>query len=231
MKKILVAIVLSVTILAGFAQNVQLHYDLGKARNGIDRDKGFFTSTIEMYRPDQHGSFFFFSDMDFNGNKGVSRAYMEFARNISIGKFPLQARVEYNGGLVLSDTTRGNSIATAWLFGVNYPFKIGSKSFGTYLVYKHIANNTQGPDFQWTLNWNIPIHKAKFSFNGFLDIWSTDKQSDGKKLILLTEPQLWFNTGHYASLGSELEISRNFYPWMDGFRAFPTLALKITFNK
>lgn len=213
------------------AQNIQLHYDFGKARNGKDRDPGFFTSTVEMFHADKQGSTFFFIDMDYNGYQGISRGYMEIARNISFWKFPLQARIEYNGGVLLSDTTKGLSIPNAWLFGINYPVKIGAGSLGTYLVYKHIARNSNGPDFQWTFNWNYPFIKGKISFNGFFDVWSTDKTGGGKKMVILTEPQLWYNTGHYISFGSELELSRNFYSWMNGFHAFPTLGVKLTFQK
>lgn len=38
------------------AQNIQLHYDLG--RKGI-------TSTVEMFKPDKGGSTFFFVDLDY----------------------------------------------------------------------------------------------------------------------------------------------------------------------
>lgn len=228
--RFLITILLFVS-LSGFNQNLQLHYDLGKARNGTDRDRGFFTSTVEMFRTDGYGSTFFFIDLDYNGDKGISRGYMEMARNIGYGKFPLQARVEYNGGLLLSDTAKGASIPNAWLFGVNYPVKIGAASLGTYLVYKHIAHNINGPDFQWTINWNYPILKGKFTFNGFFDIWSTDKTGNGKKLVILSEPQLWYNIKPYISIGSEVEVSRNFYFWMPGLRAFPTVALKATFRK
>lgn len=231
MKKFILLSGFAFLVVIGHPQNIQLHYDLGKARNGIDRERGFFTSTIEMFRPDPFGSTFFFTDMDYNGYRGVSRAYMEIARNISIGNFLLQPRIEYNGGLVLLDTLKGNSITNAWLFGLNCPLRIGKGNFGTYLVYKYIPGNTYGPDFQWTLNWNYPLWNGKASLNGFFDIWSTDKTVKGKKVILLTEPQLWIKTWKQIYLGSEVEISNAFYPTMQGFRAFPTLAAKVIFLK
>lgn len=87
------------------AQNLQLHYDFGK-------DRGYLTSTLEMFRPDKLGSTFFFVDMnyDVNGQKGVNLAYWEIAREFNISKTPLAAHIEYNGGLFsykVSDNTYG----------------------------------------------------------------------------------------------------------------------------
>ena len=41
------------------AQNLQIHYDLSQ-------DRSYFTSTLEMYRPDERGATFWFVDFDYN---------------------------------------------------------------------------------------------------------------------------------------------------------------------
>lgn len=53
------------------AQNIQLHYDLG--RNSL-------TSTVEMFRPDDWGSTFFFVDFDYHWK--ASGAYWEISREL-----------------------------------------------------------------------------------------------------------------------------------------------------
>jgi hypothetical protein len=65
------------------AQNLQVHYDLGK-------DRKFVTTTLEMFKPDKWGSTFFFVDFDYNSNdvEGVSLAYMEIARAIKFWDSP-----------------------------------------------------------------------------------------------------------------------------------------------
>src|SRR5665648_1111147 len=67
MKKILILFVLFIAASALKAQNVQLHYDIGK-------DRKYLTSTVEMFKPDKWGSTFFFIDMDYGsgGAQGVS---------------------------------------------------------------------------------------------------------------------------------------------------------------
>jgi len=206
------------------AQNIQLHYDLGKARNGIDREPGFLTSTVELFRPDSSGSTFLFVDMDYNGNHGVSRGYLELARNISFHGSPVQLRMEYNGGLLLSDTTRGISIGNAWLIGPNLPFRVQNVRFNTYLTYKYFPRDSH--QVQWTLGWNYRSPRNVVLLSGFLDLWTADDPGNGRKLVLLSEPQLWLHVWSAFYLGSELEISRNFYPWMQGMRFFPTLGIK-----
>ena len=57
------------------AQNIQVLYD-------TERD--CVTSTVEMFRPDNYGSTFFFVDMDYNS--GVSGAYWEIARELCFWK-------------------------------------------------------------------------------------------------------------------------------------------------
>ena len=54
----------------------------------------------------------------------------------------------------------------------------------------------------------------------------------GKKAVIITEPQFWYNVTPYFSLGSEVEISSNFYTIDGKDKAFvnPTIAAKWTFN-
>ena len=58
------------------AQNLQLHYDFWKGRQ-------YLTSTVEMFKPDKHGSTFFFVDMDYDlSDAKVKLAYWEIARDL-----------------------------------------------------------------------------------------------------------------------------------------------------
>ena len=62
MKRIVKLCLAATLLLTGFsfgsaAQNLQLHYDLGR---------GCATTTAEMFRPDAAGSTFFFIDLDYS---------------------------------------------------------------------------------------------------------------------------------------------------------------------
>ncbi|HQB79593.1 MAG TPA: DUF5020 family protein, partial [Tenuifilaceae bacterium] len=76
LKKFTLVALLAIAALAVNAQNLQLHYDFGE-------DREFFTTTLEMFKPDQYGSTFFFVDMDYSADKGgVGLAYWEISRGL-----------------------------------------------------------------------------------------------------------------------------------------------------
>lgn len=218
------------------AQNLQLHFD---PRHSLYGDKigapiNYFTATFEMFKPDQWGSTFMFVDFDFNFDKrNPGLAYAEIARAFKIGDFPLMPHLEYNGGLgLVRGTGFSFSIPSSYLVGAQYPFQLGNFFMGTYLAYKLNAFETNSHDVQWTLTWNSAFQDSKVSLGGFLDLWSENKNratgDGGKRLVLLSEPQIWYNFTPHFALGSEIELSYNFARF-EKFTAIPTIATKWNF--
>lgn len=214
------------------AQNLQLHFDPRHAFYGDDvAAKNYLTATFEMFKPDAWGSTFMFVDFDFNGDKrNIGLAYAEIARAFKIKDFALMPHLEYNGGL-----GTGFSIPSSYLAGAQYPFKLGNFFMGTYLAYKLNAFTELSHDVQWTLTWNSAFPNSKVSLAGFLDLWTENKNratgEGGKKLILLSEPQVWYNFTPNFAIGSEIELSYNFVNAFaeSKFYAVPTLATKWNF--
>ena len=204
------------------AQNLQLHYDFGKAQN-FDQtiERRYFTATFELFKPDKLGSTFLFVDVDFDkGAGGASLAYFEIARKITLHqKSGFGVQVEYNDGTP-------DFIVPAWLAGITFPIRLGGVSVYTSWLYR--ANRgSRSPDGQMTLVWSIHVWKNRFEFSGFVDVWTQDNVLDsGKQWVILSEPQLWYNLSTRFCLGSELEISRNFFTFDGSFEWMPTLALK-----
>ena len=109
MKKLVVSVFTFFAVGAVMAQNIQLHYDLGKNRN-------YFTSTVEKFNPDKYGSTFFF--VDFNYSKdGATEAYWEVARELKNWEGPISAHIEYNGGLY-----KVMSFNNCYLLGATYSY-------------------------------------------------------------------------------------------------------------
>ena len=213
------------------AQNLQLHYDLGRKA---------VTSTVEMFRTDNCGSTFLFVDMDYTPK--VSGAYWEIARELCFwqnsGFDWLSAHIEYNGGL---DTAAG-SFNNAFLGGLTYSghSEDWSKTWSLSFMYKAIpgtfdANGKcQMHNFQITGVWNLDFFNHRLSFNGFADFWREVRVWQGTEFIFIAEPQLWVNLNKLEgwedinlSLGTELELSYNFV--QRGFYAMPTIAAKWIF--
>lgn len=229
MKKFFLLSLFLIPLLAK-AQNVQLHYDMGK-------DRGYLTSTVEMFKPDKWGNTFFFVDMDYNVGdvKGVSLAYFEIARCLKLGKSPLSLHAEFNGGFgqfAASPFNGAYSINNAWLGGLDYSWNNAdfSRGFSLKVLYKNIRHKDDG-SFQLTGVWYANCLNNKITFSGFADFWKEENVfMNGKKtdFVFLSEPQLWYNATKNISLGTEIEFSNNF-GGMEGFNVMPTLAAKWTF--
>ncbi len=237
------------------AQNIQFHYDFGsaiynrgsKALNGksLNAVRPVMTTTVEMFRPDDWGSTFFFIDMNYGrsgSDGGVLGAYWEIARELQFWKLPLSIHLEYDGGL---DILGAGAYDDAWLFGPTWSFasKDYTRTFSISAMYKAIPRNLKTVhNFQITGVWNISFCRGMFLFCGFIDFWQENRPwqttrhsgADGTDYIVMSEPQLWYNFNTVKglekfnlSVGTEVEVSNNFVA--AGFYAIPTLALKWTF--
>ena len=239
MKKTLLSVLLVIVSLPIFAQlNVQLHYDFGDAFYGDKlSNRPHLTATVENFKADKWGSTYFFVDLDF-GDNTMKSVYAEFSREFNLGKLPIAAHVEYNGGL-----SGGGSYNDAYLAGGawNWANKNFSKTFSLQLLYKYLANQPSSNKHSWqvTTVWGIHFAKGFCTFSGYADLWHDNSVSGN--LVLSSEPQFWFNL--YAldsvdddfklSLGTELELSKNLVWPAEGinnkFYAIPTLAVKWQF--
>lgn len=232
MKKnlLLTLILLGFTALT-WAQNLQVHYDLGK-------DRKHFTTTLEMFKPDKWGNTFFFVDFDYDSGdvKGVSLAYMEIARGLKFWDSPFALQIEYNGGFGQFNAGPVNipyQINDAWLAGGQYTFNNAdyTKILTLQALYKYIRDKHDFA-YQLTAVWSVHMLDRKVSFMGFADFWREDNEylgtTETTDFVFLAEPQLWYNFNQHFSLGTEVEVSSNF-AGNKGFMVNPTIAMKWAF--
>ncbi|MDD4108725.1 MAG: DUF5020 family protein, partial [Prolixibacteraceae bacterium] len=160
MKLIFLLSIFTAVLISAKGQNLQLHYDMGEGR-------GYFTSTVEMFRPDSFGSTFFFIDMDYNVGdiKGVSLAYFEIARAVKMFDSPLAFHGEYNGGIFQIPAGQAVQIEDAWLGGFEYSLSSADFSRGLTLqaLYKYIRGKHDAA-FQLTAVWYCNLAGGKLSF-------------------------------------------------------------------
>lgn len=246
MKKLLLSAALLLSCVGANAQNIQLHYDFGRALYGDITTRQTVTTTFEMFKPDRFGSTYTFTDIDYHSD-GVKGVYWEIAREFNLTKNKQwAAHVEYNGGLgSAKDLSFTSRYQHAFLAGGawNWASSDFKKTFSVQLLYKYYfkGNNAFAKPFsgfQLTEVWGLTFAKGLCTFSGFCDTWY-DKKVNGK-LIVVSEPQFWFNLNTLKgmqdinlSVGTEVEISNNFvYPdkgTNNRFFAIPTLAAKWTF--
>lgn len=210
-----------------YAQELQVHYDFLEPRE-------YITTTFEIFKPDKLGSTFMFTDVDFNRNNGgASLAYFEIARKFNIPNKAIEglnAHIEYNDGFLItkSETPIGIPINRSLLAGVGFPVKLGNFTLNTSYLYKNIQGSN-GLDGQFTAVWFQNLFNDKVTLRGFFDLWSQPKNwadKNKKMAVLLTEPQFLFNISKHFSIGSEVEISKNFVVGTDDVKVFPTIMVK-----
>ena len=228
---IFTAVILLLGVQKSNAQNIQVLYD-------TERD--CVTSTVEMFRPDNYGSTFFFVDMDYTPK--VQGAYWEISRELCFwqnSKYSwLSLHLEFDGGL----NTAAGSFNNAWLTGLTYSghSKDFSKTWSVSAMYKLIpdtkdaAGKSQEHNFQITGVWGINFANGWCTFSGFADFWREMRPWQGTEFIWMSEPQFWVNLNKIKgwedinlSIGGEVELSQNFVE--KGFRAMPAIGAKWTF--
>ena len=241
MKKVLLFSLLSVFSMAVSAQNVQLHYDFGRLFYP-DQEAGRqrVTMTLEQFKADQWGSWFYFVDIDFS-SKFTEGAYTEISREFNLGKqSPFAAHIEYNGGLnrfgsfqqsaLIGPAWNGHSADFSKTYSVQLMYKQFFKSYDTTHAYASV---------QLTGVWGITFANKACTFSGYIDFLRGEDANNHGQLVIQSEPQFWYNLysikgleNTKLSIGTEVEIGHNFifntYNNRDTF-INPTLALKWTF--
>ena len=243
MKKFLTLTLLSVLSMVAGAQNIQFHYDFG--RNLYPNDEAGrpkVTITLEQFKADRLGSWFYFCDLDLS-RKFFQGAYAEISREFNLGKnSPFAAHLEYNGGL-----NRGGSFQHAALLGAAWKGHNSdyTTTYSVQLMYKQFFESYAGTrsyaSAQLTGVWSTMFCNKAFTFCGYIDFWRGEKANHHGKLVMMAEPQLWYNLntlprmhGINISIGTEFEVSNNFIFNQDPlssttFFVNPTLALKWAF--
>ena len=234
MKKILSIALMAIAALTSSAQDVQLHYDFGRnlyPDEEAGRQK--VTMTLEQFKADQWGSWYYFVDIDFS-RKFTEGAYTEISREFKLGKqSPFAAHVEYDGGL-----NRFGSFQQAALLGAAYNGHNGdfSTTYSLQLMYKRFFKSydytSAYHSAQLTGVWSTTFAGKKCTFSGFIDFWRGEQANGHGQLVILSEPQFWYNATDHLSIGTEVEVSNNFIYNTYNDKSFfvnPTLGVKWNF--
>ena len=233
MKKFFCLALMAVAAMGVSAQNIQVHYDFGRNIYPDQEDgRQKVTVTLEQFKADQWGSWYYFVDVDLT-NKFTEGAYTEISREFNIGKKGFAAHVEYDGGLSKSGSFQQAALLGGAYDGHNADF---SKTWSVQLMYKRFFKSydytSPYNSVQLTGVWGLNFANKKCTFSGFVDFWRGEKANGNGQLVVLSEPQFWYNVTDHFSVGGEVEISNNFiYNTYDdkSFFVNPTLAVKWNF--
>ena len=215
--------------------NFQTFYDFGRKH---------FTTTLEGFHQDNWGNTFFFIDYDYNnkdGNRVISpnNTYFEIARCLNFwgdsALAPSSLQVEYNGGFGTWGNLNGVPgvgygafpVNSAFLFGVDWFLHSGdfNNTLNLKLLYKQFVGLPSKVPMQFTAVWGLQdlFGLGGLRFSGFVDFWC-----EYDNLVILSEPQLWFQLFDHFNIGGEVELSYNF-AGMQGFHVMPCIGTKWVF--
>ena len=236
-KKLFIAAfaLLAMATAANAQTNFQTFYDFGR---------GHFTTTMEGFHVDNWGNTFFFIDYDYNNRDGKTivspnNTYFEIARCLNFWQdsklAPLSLQLEYNGGF----GTWGNLFGVPGLdygaFPVNSAFLVGADYFlhsadfkntlNLKLLYKQFVRLHSNVPLQFTAVWGCQdlFGLGGLRFSGFIDFWN-----ENDNLVILSEPQIWYQLFDHFNIGGEVEFSYNF-AGMEGFHVMPCIGTKWVF--
>ncbi len=241
MKKLLLILCIIVPLMA---QNLQVHYQLRE-------DKQHISTTLEQFTGDKLGLTYWFISADYKDiqtNEHLLRGnmtsiYGEFYRFFNIPKLSgLMAGIQYADGFMIYPEIveaipdiDGMSFGRYWMLGLAYNVPIGNM----YVLTSIWAKKKQGYNYDWqlTLAWGHNFWQDRLTFNGYFDLWGERRSVDVNnsssinpyKVVLLTEPQLYYNFNPHLAIGAKAQVSCNFEFGQDGLRFAPTIAARWNF--
>ena len=147
------------------AQNIQLHYDMGRhLYSEAEPNRPKVTLTLEQFKVDNYGSWFYFVDVDMR-NHGSVTAYTEIAREFNIKKnSPFAVHVEYDGGLNEFSAFQHVALLGAAYNGHSQDF---SKTWSVQLMYRQVFGGNGVPAMsgaQLTGVWGVNFAGDKLTF-------------------------------------------------------------------
>lgn len=228
------------------AQNIQLHYDLGRYVHP-ERQEGrpYTLLTVEQQSVDKYGDTFYFVDMNFQ-NQGAVAANWKFLRNLKFWKGPISWHLRYDGGMrfantnINGDTPRAAfSIKDAFFTGLTYTYLRPDRKLMVAVTpsYKYIKGHSEPHNWEGVVVWKYAPGNGLVTANGFFTYWREKMPLYGTTYRWMSQPQFWLNLNKFKgvsehmrlSVGTELRLSNNVDA--KGFIFAPTLALKWNFGK
>lgn len=227
-------------------QNIQLHYDFGRHLYPQSLEgRPYLMTTLEQKTIDKFGDTFYFVDMTYLNQGGVS-ANWKFLRNLRFWQAPISWHVRYDGGLRFVNANAAPPVGSqaisfndSFFTGVTYHWKTADRRLiiNATLSYKYIKKHPSPHNWEAVAVWNYSPRRRVFNATGFAEVWQERDFRFATRYKFMSQPQFWLNLDKVKgfspdlrlSVGSEVRISNNIDK--KGWAVIPTLALKWSFGQ
>ena len=196
MKKLFIIVLLLCAVVSTQAQNFQFYY-------GYGNEQPVNMITLEMYKTQDHGAFYFFTDFKMDGD-GYFESYTEVSKYWNITKNGLSVTAQYNVGLY-DDGTDAFRIDPVYLAGVQKAVEYGGWLLSLDILYRYDQFTSQSgaqATFIFLKEWD------KLLFSGYCDVWNSGLYDPNESpTVIMFEPQLFYSFSKRFSVGVEGRLS------------------------
>ncbi len=242
--KLILFLALCICGLQGFAQTLQLHYDIRHTLDPQRNPRNFPSLYFEYYKaadtskkPINLGTFLFKSQADFTGDQtNLGKYYMQVSQEVKLWLPKIYLNLQYSGGLGIT-TPRQYSyyILNTYLAGASYHYKIGDAYVSSVLNYKYVPYAQPSQDFLYTMYFYKGLFNYKAEISGDFSIWTENKNHGdeqtkdlaGKRAFFFAEPQVWYNVNKKLALGSKVNMYYHVNFTDNVLEVYPTAAVRL----
>ena len=213
MKKLITILVLLCVVGITNAQNFQFLYGYGN-----DKPVNFITS--EIYKTQDHGSFFYFTDFKMDKD-GYFEAYTEVSKYWNITKNGLSVTAQYNVG-IYSDGTDAFRIDPVYLDGFQKATEVDGWILSLDVLYRY-DKYTKQSGAQTTFIFIKELNKWLLS--GYCDVWNSGLYDPNETpTVIMFEPQLFYSISKQISIGIEGRLSN--YTLLTPYKDYIMMGIK-----
>lgn len=225
----------------GVAQNFQFHYDFRHSINPDLNSKNFPTINFEYFKNLDTigtGSFLLKLQTDFNGTgNNVGQVFTQVLQTLKFWKPPVYIALNYTGGLGVTPDSYGYYISNSFGLGIAYPFKWKGAWFNTNLLFRYTTFDAPSCDPQFTFYYGKGFLNYRIFITGSFVLWTENrnrgddytKDLNGKKLVIIGDPQIWIKIIKGFSLGSRINVFYNLLDDNNQIKVYPTIGAKYDF--
>lgn len=246
--KYLYTLILVIFVICCRAQSLQLHYDLRHSFDPARNPKNYATLYFEYFKSldsgksfIKPGAFLLKTEADFAGDESnIGKYYMQVSQEFRFWQPKVFITLQYAGGLGIT-TPRQYSyyIINTYSAGISYHYKIGDAYLSSILFYKYVPYTKPTSDFLYTMYFYKGLFNYKADIEGNFSIWTENKNHGdtltetlyGKRFFFFAEPQLWYNFNRAISAGTKLNSYYHVNFTGNFLEVYPTIALRLKFNK